>query len=345
METKTPKLLYLNVVVSVLKAKKKRYLVVMPIVLIGTYLLTLFVPRYYKCSVMLAPENDLPISGGALSSAMSSLGLGSASLPTSDAISPALYPDLLESNDFIIQLFPEKVTTKNDLLTTNYYDYLANHQKQAWWNALIGYVIESLNPTPKSSYNGTGEINVMSMSKRELNIAGIIKGNITCSVDQKTGAVSITVKDQDPHVCATIANATLQHIQKFIIDYRTNKARNDVAYYKKLNEEAKNNYEKARLQYASYYDANTNPNLAWVRTKVEDLENDMQLKYNVYTSTTNQLQNAIHKIQERTPAFTVLQSAIIPYRPAGPKRTFIAIGMMIAVFIGMSAYYLRRYIC
>ena len=79
-------------------------------------------------------------------------------------------------------------------------------------------------------------------------------------------------------------------------------------------------YRKARNQYANYADANNEVMLESVKSKLEDLENDMQLKYNQYTAYNTQYQIAIAKLREKTPVFTKLQGASVPQKPAGPKR-------------------------
>ena len=89
--------------------------------------------------------------------------------------------------------------------------------------------------------------------------------------------------------------------------------------YKKLTLNAKQEYEKVRRQYASMADASTNVSLKSVELRMEDLENDMQLKFNTYTNLNNQLQAAKAKVQERTPVFTILKGAAVPIKPAGPK--------------------------
>ena len=72
--------------------------------------------------------------------------------------------------------------------------------------------------------------------------------------------------------------------------------------------------------------------MATYKSKVESLENDMQAKYNIYTTMNTQLQAARAKLQESTPAFTVIESASVPIKPAGPKRLIISIAMMILSF-------------
>ena len=132
------------------------------------------------------------------------------------------------------------------------------------------------------------------------------------------------------------------NLQKFITDYRTSKARTDYEYYKKLASEAKREYEKARQYYGSLSDANSKVALRSVELKMEDLENDMQLKFNTYTSLNAQLQSANVKVQDRTPVFTVLKGAAIPIKPAGPKRMIFVAGMLILAFMIKSFWLVRN---
>ena len=63
------------------------------------------------------------------------------------------------------------------------------------------------------------------------------------------------------------------------------------------------------------------------------MENDKQLKYNAYSALAAQLQTAKAKVQESTPAFTTLQSATVPIKPAGPKRMIIVLVIVFLTFI------------
>lgn len=313
---------------------RKTYYRVLPAALIITYLFMLFIPRYYKCTVSLAPESSgTSISGslGSLSSLASSFGLGSslAKMNSSDAIYAEIYPDVVASKNFIAELMTADVKTKDGEVKCDYYTYLRDHQKATWWEYLIGSISELVSPTPKDTHTGKEKISVFDHTKQQEKIFLAIQGKIKCKYDKKTDIFSITVKDQDPLVSAMMAEATCKKLQEFITEYRTNKARVDYEYYKKLVAEAKADYEASLRTYAASADAHTNTVLATYQAKVESLENDMQAKYNIYTAMNNQLQAAAAKLQEATPAFTVIESASIPHKPAGPRRMLISIFMMI----------------
>ena len=61
------------------------------------------------------------------------------------------------------------------------------------------------------------------------------------------------------------------------------------------------------------------------------MENDMQLKFNTYTSLNSQLEAAKAKVQERTPAFTIIEQPIMPYKAASMPR---AVTVLIFMFLG-----------
>ena len=105
--------------------------------------------------------------------------------------------------------------------------------------------------------------------------------------------------------------------------------------------DAKRDYERARELYGSFADANTEIILQSVKSKQDDLENDMQLKFNTYSTMNTQLQAAKARIQERTPAFIIVKGASMPIKPDSPKRMLFVIGMVLLAFIGTSTYILK----
>ena len=143
-------------------------------------------------------------------------------------------------------------------------------------------------------------------------------------------------------MAATIADAAKERLQVFITNYRTNKARQDLAYMKQLFEEARKQYVNARKKYGGYADANRDLILESARMQQEELENDMQLQYNIYTQVAQQLQMAEAKVQEKTPAFTVLQEATVPVKHANMPKLYILILFLLLGFVVRIAWIVWR---
>ena len=324
---------------------RKKYYKVLPTVLIGTYLIACLVPRYYKSTVNLVPESSgNSIAGGSLGALASSFGLGSLTkMGGDDAIYSEIYPDLLNSNDFILKLMPVNIQTKDGAIKCSYYDYMWKHQKSSPWMFAKGWIVAKVNSIGKpKGFNSKKELDIFNLTELQNEIFESVKGKIKCNVDKKTGVISIIVQDQDPLVAATMAKETCKKLQDFIIDYRTSKARVDLEYNRKICAETKARYEKARQLYAEFMDANQDVILQTVRQKQTDLENDMQLQYNAYQQVAAQLLAAEAKVQEETPAFTTLQSATVPVLKAGPKRAQMCLIFVFLAFLGTTAWILYK---
>lgn len=318
-------------IVRRVKENRKLFFTVLPIVFVVASFFALCIPRYYTTEVRLVPEVENPDMGGTLGSLASSFGLDLGNMQTSDAITPLLYPDLMDDNGFISKLFSIRVKSSVDAdvqVDTTYYTYLKKYQRKPWWVSAKGWVVKQFKKKPKKSSSVKG-YDPYNISEEEFLLMEKIRNDINIQVDKKTAVISIFVKAQDPNICKQLADAIKEELQNFITSYRTNKARIDVAYYEKLAKEAKMDYDKARRRYASFSDSNSDVILQSVRSTQDDLENEMQLCYNAYSMIQNQLQLARTKVQERTPAFTLLKGAMVPVKHSGPKRMLMVIGFMI----------------
>lgn len=311
---------------------------VLPIVFVVSCIYILSVPRYYSSETKLVPEMGNSLGGGALGDLASSFGIDLGSMESSDAISPLLYPDLLEDNGFATSMFNIRVRSEDGEIDTTYHDYLKSFQKKTWWSYPIDAIKKLFAEKPSG---GSGEFDPYWLSKKENALAERVRDDIVISVDKKTAVITINVQAQDPLICKTLADSVKERLQWFITEYRTNKARIDYEYYKGLTKDAKHEYEKARQYYGSLSDANTKVALRSIELKLEDIENDMQLKFNAYTTMSTQMEAAKAKVQERTPAFTVLKGAAVPVKPAGPKRMLFVLAMLFLAFACTSLYVLK----
>ena len=312
---------------------KLLYVIVLPLVFIIGAIYAKSLPKFYQCQVTLAPElGGAGGSGSSFKSMASSLGYRSSSKGDVDAITPTLYPDLMNSVDFKTSLFDVKVHRMDSSKVMTYYDYLLYYQKSPWWSKLF-----SQPDTIKHE-----KLNKFMLTPRQTAISSVINANVVCDVDDKTGVITINVTDKDPLIAATMADSVQSRLQTFITKYRTSKARNDLENTKKLCMEARRRYEKVRQQYGAFSDANQELILESVRSKQEDLENDMQLQFNTYNALAANLQDAYARVQAVTPAFTTLQSATVPIKKAGPHGKRIVLVLLVVGFIATSLYVLYK---
>lgn len=326
------------------KKYRKLYYKVLPITFVISAILMLSIPNYYSCTVMLAPEVS-GSKGGALSGIASSFGINLGGVGAGiDAIAPTLYPDLMNSVTFRASLFPIKVKRQDDSTQTvmTYYDYLKDGQESPWWSVAMKAAKKGITSLFKDEELPSDEVNTFKLTKEQTAIVKVMENKVVCDVDAKTMVITIDVTDQDPLICATIADSVQVKLQKFITDYRTSKARVDLEYNKKLYAEAKKKYAEAREKYAAFSDANQKVFLERVRSERSELQTELSLRENAYTQIAAQLQLSEAKVQQETPAFTILQPATVPVEKAGPKRAMICIILLFLAFIITSAYAFHR---
>lgn len=337
----------LKALVAKLWASRALFYKVLPLVFVLSVVWIFPQPRYYRCSVQLAPETAEEGAMGSIGSLASSFGINIGGMTSSDAIYPSIYPHVVASNDFLVSLFDVQVSTQNGEINTNYYDYIKSHQKISIWSKpyiLLRRMMKKLLPSGSSANPSRVDsgVNPFWLTEEENSIVGVMGENIACVVDEEFQVISITVTDQDRLVCATMADSVRVRLQKYITDYRTSKARNDLKHYEKLVQDAKITYDKACDEYARFSDANMNPTFKRTSTLITKLENNMQQAYTTYNAFVVQLQAATARVQEKTPAFTVIQGASVPIKPAGPKRMIFCFGMLVLGFMGTCIYILRK---
>ena len=303
-------------------------------------------PRYYTAEVSIAPEGSSNEDVGSLASLASSFGvsLGNGS---GDAIYPQLYPDLFSSTQFMVNLMDIRVKTLDGEVETDYFTYLKEHQKQNVLTAPFRWVGDQVKSLfKKEDHRIPGKdgqrFNPFQLSKKDTEVFSKAMDNIVCTYSRTTDVVTINVTDQDALVCALMADSVKAHLQEYITDYRTKKSRIDYEHYKTLTNEARQAYDKARIAYASYADSHQEVYLLSAKTKLDDLENEMQLKYNIYTAMNTRLEAAQAKVQENTPVFTTLANATVPVKPAGPKRMIFVAAMLFLATSGTVVHIFRK---
>lgn len=304
------------------------------------------IPREFTVSSKLAPETVSKSSAGNLSSLASLAGINLATMNTSDAVYPDLYPDIVSSTPFVVELFPVQVDFqyKKEKMTTDYYTYLMDYTRTPWWSKAVAAPFKALGwfiglfRESEEPVEGYASLNPAELSEDQEKVAKAIRENISLSVDKKTSVISLSVTAQDPHVAARITEEVIARLKTYVTNYRTEKSRADLEYYENLYAEAKDSYFKAQQRYATYVDRNQGVILQRVKTEQERLQNEMNLAYQLYNSCAQQLQAAKAKVQLETPVFTVINPPQVPLKRSAPSKLTILVACVFLAFVFASVW-------
>lgn len=325
--------------------KKKFILKVVGIGFIFGLIIAFSIPKEYTTTVILIPDSKSTTSGN-MGSLATLAGINLNSAISEDALaSPELFPSVINSTPFLKGLLNIRVKDSQLNIDTTLYSYIHDYQNIAWWNYILK-VSRSLTMFFSSSKiedsHNENNSNKRFISEKDQGILNNLASRIFINSNQKTGETIIDVTMQSPYISAYLADTITSYLQSYIIDYRTQKARKDLAYSEKLYEESKVDYYKTQATLAAYIDGNINVVSAKYKLTQERLQNEASLAYTLYNQMAQQLQMAKVKVQNTTPVFAVIQPAVEPLRPSKPSKKMIIAGVLFLSFLSASIWSIRK---
>lgn len=301
------------------------------------------IPKEYTAIVRLVPETGETRGGLGQINALASLaGFNLGASTGEDAVHPELYPDIVSSTAFVVSLFNMPLPNDKEETETPLITIISNKTSRPWWENIlnlpvaIGKSFQSDNLVAEDSViiNGTA----IRLTDDQYLILREINDRVIAEVDKKSGVITISATLQDPVAAACLADSVTKRLQSHIIEYRTEKARQDMEYARKINDEARENYLKAQREYAKFADRNQGLVSKTASIELERLQNEASMAFDVYNSSSQQVSVAEAKVQSRTPVFATLEPATIPFRASQPRKVLIVIICIFLAVTGASVY-------
>lgn len=283
------------------------------------------IPKTYTAGVTLAPEVQQK-TGSGVSSIASMMGVN---LNNSlDAINADMFPDVVHSTPFIVELFDLPVTfeRKDSVITTTLLDYMLEYQRSPWWSYVIeapfkalGWCIDLVTPV-KEEEGVAGPLNPINLPKKERAVVKFFAENIMVNVDKKTLKTEMSLEMQDPKVVYTVMDAVVTNLKEYMTEYRSSKSRQDVENLSVICELRKADYYKAQQAYANYIDSNKSVIRQSAQAERERLQQEMNLAYQVYSQVAQQMEGARIQAEQAKPVFAVVQPPVVPLRKTAPSK-------------------------
>ena len=179
------------------------------------------IPKEYAVTVTLSPESG-ESSGSNLGGIASMMGVNLGSGDGADALNITLFPDILSSNPFALELYGMPVTVEDgEEITSMPLNEYMESQSKPWWGWLMslpGKAVGGILSLFKDEEEGSAALNPFRLSKEETLKLEAIKKSMSATVDKKTGITTITVTLQDPLVAATVADSVVRKLQDYVTD-------------------------------------------------------------------------------------------------------------------------------
>lgn len=236
-----------------------------------------------------------------------------------DAVRPDLYPNVLQSTPFILFLIDEPITGKAPLKTVGQF-LSAGHMSWSWRQLLAFDRLEDTKISPSRMIKGPVHLSV-----QQQELAEEIGERVNAKLDTRSGVITITAQMPDARIAATVAQLALNYLTKYVTNYRTEKARQDLVFYDKQLADARQRYHKAQL---AVFDYNDNHKAVVMQASTIDrhrMEAELIIAQSVYTELSRRFEQAKLNVQERTPIFNVLEPPNVPLKRVSPRRTLIVL--------------------
>lgn len=329
----------LSDIIQFLKDSRRWSLISGLILLIIGSIYAFLKPDQYTAQVTVMPE--LQSKGGELGGLGSLAGLagidiGGSSSMGMDAIRPDIYPNVLQSAPFALQLLREPVYMSLLGKEVPLQTFIEEQGKQSWLGGSDDNE-KLLVPDPQNKSK------TLQLTKKQEELVKTVNNSVATVFDKKNGIITVSATLPDPVVAATIARVSLEYLTNYITSYRTEKARNQVRFLGHQVEDAKSRYQRAEYVLSSYRDQNRSLFLNTAKIEEQRLQSDFLLTQTVFNDLSKQMEQAKIKVSEESPVFKVLEPARVPLKKSGPKRGFIIVGFTIAgVLLGVILYGIRR---
>jgi len=304
-------------------------------------------PNMYTAQVTVMPEIQTKGAGG-LSNLGSLAGLAGINLDnvgTSDAIRPDLYPNIIQSVPFALDMLKQPVYSQKLQAKITLQEFIERINRES----LLGKVMGMLPGSEDDQGNKVEKADPKNFSQaiqvtnKQDKLIQQVQTSSSVLYDKKTGILTITAIEPDPVVAATMARLSLEYLTNYITTYRTQKARDQVNFLSQQVREAKSNYQSAEYAISTYRDRNRSLYSYTAKLDEQRLEADYLLKQSVYNELSKQYEQAKIKVQEATPVFKVLEPPTVPLRKSAPKRTVMILGFaVVGAIISLAIAFIQQ---
>jgi uncharacterized protein involved in exopolysaccharide biosynthesis len=304
-------------------------------------IIIIFSPKEYKSEVTLLVETGSGSNGmgGLLQQFGGLAGINLGAGAGEDALTPELYPDIIKSTPFLLEVMDQKVTESKYDSTLKVSEYIQRHTRPSLGSLVMGYtiglprkVVGFLRGEPNQSSDNNLIEGPLKLTQSQSDIAIELSKRMRGKVEEPLGTLVISVQMQDPKAAAIFVDLVIKSLTRYIIEYRTQKAKIDLQFVEGRHAEAETKFRLAQKNLASYRDRNKNLILASALTSEQNLQAEYNLAFNIFNTLSQQLEQAKMKLQEKTPVFKVVEPAMISLKKDKPKTSLV---LIVTLFMGI----------
>jgi len=317
-----------------IREKKKIFRLVLVFIGLGIAVI-LLTRNHYSSNLKFIAQNSSN-SGNLMSQlgGLSGLNLGSMNANDQGKLSPELYQEIVYSYPFLWRLSQKTIELDSQKIKLG--EYLEENRRPSIASLVKKYTIGlpkvfSGDPSPMIDLDSALPDSSV-FSRRDLvPLFNEYRKIIALEKDPKTGVITLETQTLSPEVSAQTAVYVYQLLSDFVIEYKTEKAKQNLEFIEARYVEAQQKFYESQDKLSSFRDRNRDLNFSISRAQEERLLAEYSLASNLYNNMAVQLYQARIKFQEDIPQLTILNPPVVSYQTSKPNIPLI---LAIAVFMG-----------
>jgi LPS O-antigen subunit length determinant protein (WzzB/FepE family) len=297
--------------------------------------------KEYTASTVMVPQvgGESQSKLGGLSSLASLAGI-SLDMTQSAEISPMVYPQIVNSIPFQLELMNAPLNFEEISKPVSFYDYSTSYNKPSVIGAiekytigLPGVIIKAIKGSPKTlSLPGGDQGNQpILLTEKQYEVKKLLDEMVVLDVNAKEGYLTLTARMPEAVAAAQMAQKAQSLLQQYITDFKIQKVKANLDFIQSRYNETKAEMEKAQMNLAMVTDRGRDFVSGVPRLETDRSQTRFTIAFSVFQELAKQLEQAKIQVKKETPVFTIIKPVTVPSERSKPKRSMI---LAIWIFLG-----------
>jgi len=314
-------------------------------------IIALGTPNEYTATSIMVPQTGSKSSSGL--SSLASLAGVDLGMSENSELSPVLYPQIVNSIPFKLELMQTKVNFSDETKPITLYEYYTRETKptllgtlKKYTLGLPGVILTAIRKPSAEVHASTDSTNKpIQLSKDQFEVKKKLDACVSLAVEKKDGYLTLSVIMPEALATAQVAQKAQELLQREIIKFKVEKSQANLDFIQERYNVAKAEAEGYQVNIAS----NSDKYKDLVSSVPQVTNTRLQTKYGiantVYQELAKQLEQAKIQVKKDTPVFTIVEPVSIPSEKSKPSRPqIVIIWIFLGGIIGLAFVYGKQFV-
>lgn len=302
--------------------------------------IALLSPVQYTASTVMVPQvgGDGQSKLGGLGGLAALAGI-SLDMNQGSELSPIVYPQIVNSIPFQLELMQTKLTFKDQTEPITLFDYYTIYNKSSVLGAVKKYtiglpfvILKAIKGKPEGMVlSGDSSLFPLTLTEDQVAIQKILEAQVSLDLNAKDGYVTLTASMPEAMAAAQLTQKAQVLLQKYITEFKIEKTKDNLNFIQGRYDETKAEFEKAQVSLALATDRNKNFTSGLPQIQIDRIQTSYTIAFTVFQELAKQLEQAKIQVKKDSPVFTIVEPVTVPAEKSKPKKAMI---LFIWIFLG-----------